>query len=103
MFEQFMRFCVGWDASAAIGMSQKEVEGLGKENKQKYFSIIRTWKRARRYNVIPKKIKLLMRDPDNNFYLLQISDSVWKLYKVDKEGNNKQLYKNLFKRVPGYK
>jgi hypothetical protein len=55
-----MRFTIGWDAAAAIGMSQKLVESLGREKKQKYFSIIRTWESARHANSIPANIKKLV-------------------------------------------
>ncbi len=82
MLEQFMRFTIGWDASASIGMSQKMVEDLGKEKKREYFSIIRTWESARHANIIPAKIKIAMRNPDDNYSLKQIDGNIWKLYKI---------------------
>lgn len=97
MLEQYMRFTVGWDASAGIGMSEKAVESLGKEKKHQYFSIIRTWEAARHANAIPHNIKILMRNPGNNYSLEQIGDSTWNLYKVSNDGADKKFYLQLKK------
>lgn len=96
MLEQYMRFTVGWDASAAIGMSQKMVESLGTKKKQEYFSIIRTWESARHANVIPAKLKIAMRNPDNNFSLKQIDNNTWKLYKIR---NGEKVFVEVLKRT----
>ena len=93
MLEQYMRFSVGWDASAGIGISEKAVEGLGNEKKMQYFSIIRRWESARRADVIPQRIKVLMRDPKNNFSLEQVDNANWYLYKLDSSG--KHLFMGL--------
>jgi len=95
MLEQYMRFTIGWDASASIGMSQKMVEGLGKEKKREYFSIISTWESARHANVIPAKIKIAMRNPDDNYSLKQTDDNTWKLYKIQ---NGEKLLLEVLKK-----
>lgn len=96
MLEQYMRFTIGWNASAAIGMSQKMVESLGAEKKQEYFSIIRTWESARHANVIPAKLKIAMRNPGSNFSLKQIDNNTWKLYKIKKD---EKIFMEVLKRT----
>lgn len=98
-YEHIQAISVGIGTTYSLKIDQKQVESCP----QKYaiFDAIRTWENARAANAFPRWVKKALADPANSFRLEAIDANSWNLYKVNKEGAQKQLFARL-ERAKGY-
>ncbi|PGH37934.1 MAG: hypothetical protein CRN43_18210, partial [Candidatus Nephrothrix sp. EaCA] len=59
------------------------------------FKAIRTWENARSANAFPLAVKKELAKTDLYFHLEEKDKNTWNLFKVNKEGENKVLFKVL--------
>jgi hypothetical protein len=66
--------------------------------KEAIFNVISTWEKARAANAFPRWVKAALTDPANSFHLETVGTDEWNLYKINKDGSQKQLVTRLIRR-----
>ena len=98
-YEHIQAISVGVGTTYSLYLNQKDVEAC--PQKEAIFQVIRSWEDARAANAFPRWVKMALADPSNSFRLEAVDANNWNLYKISKDGSQKQLFAQLV-RGPGY-
>jgi hypothetical protein len=89
-YEHIQAISVGVGTTYSLNLNQKDVESC--PQKDAIFKAIRTWENARAANAFPRWVKRELADASYSFHLQQVDANKWNLYKMNKDGSQKQLF-----------